>query len=108
MLSHVQSKDLCQFGRANLLACTLAPYRTGVTIEMVRCLFKRLRDGNRVEAGTGEEDLSHFVAFLPTTAFRRGPRFYLGGENVQFFLREGGLEPLATSSRSVERCSAKY
>nr|ASK44632.1 E protein [Agrobacterium tumefaciens] len=92
MLSHVQSKDLCQFGRANLLACTLAPYRTGVTIEMVRCLFKRLRDGNRVEAGTGEEDLSHFVAFLPTTAFRRGPRFYLGGENVQFFLREGGLE----------------
>ncbi|MGV1832245.1 RolB family protein [Agrobacterium vitis] len=92
MLSHVQSKDLCQFGRANLLACTLAPYRTGVTIEMVRCLFKRLRDKIRAEARTEEEDLSHFVAFLPTTSFRQEPGFCLGGESVQFFLREGGLE----------------
>ncbi|NTA14175.1 E protein [Agrobacterium tumefaciens] len=92
VLSYVQSGDVCRFGKTNVLACTLAPYQSEVSIKTVRHLFKCLRRENCFGDDSGEGDLSHFVAILPTTSFRDGPRFHLGGQTVQFFWREGGVE----------------
>uniref|UniRef100_UPI0039659636 RolB family protein n=1 Tax=Agrobacterium fabrum TaxID=1176649 RepID=UPI0039659636 len=87
VLSYVQSGDVCRFGKTNVLACTLAPYQSEVSIKTVRHLFKCLRRENCFGDDSGEGDLSHFVAILPTTSFRDGPRFHLGGQTVQFFER---------------------
>ncbi|WP_174048179.1 RolB family protein [Agrobacterium tumefaciens] len=90
VLSYVQSGDVCRFGKTNVFAYTLAPYQSEVSIKTVRHLFKCLRRENCFGDDSGEGDLSHFVAILPTTSFRDGPR---AGRRIvmRLELREGGF-----------------
>lgn len=104
VLSYVQSGDVCRFGKTNVLACTLAPYQSEVSIKTVRHLFKCLRRENCFGDDSGEGDLSHFVAILPTTSFRDGPRFHLGGQTVQFF----GEREVWSSATTFLRLAKRY